>query len=323
MDIQVDSKKSAGWLLKGGRKNGICINEIMNSDMLFNQNTGQEKPVFSGQITATFWRVMKIRSSDPLDSDDEQDEFIPDEGLPALAILSLAYRDENWLETNGLTQKKRISKLLDSELSTTLSSTLSSPVVPKSRMIDFRDERPKSKLIQIIKTQSFEYDKTMELDLPNLESKSHDAIPNAAEPSFQQETPKENIETNISSPDDDFTIKRMKEDTADVNSKVKVDKRKIPKNLVYKKTQSAYRRRIPMTVKSSDKTLVYRITLDKFATVSHMKNLIDRQLVRSGYKEAKSINWANDSGVKKSWDAIINPDVSTIENIYVVVPPAA
>jgi hypothetical protein len=53
-------------------------------------------------------------------------DYIPDEGLPALAVLSLFYHEMDFLTSNCIIkQKKQLKKnALNSELSTTLSSPL-------------------------------------------------------------------------------------------------------------------------------------------------------------------------------------------------------
>ena len=77
VDITVDGKKSPGWVLLNGRKNGICIDKIINRGEAIPFSFSPAKPnnndnlSFSGCIQATFWRVMKIESSELTDGSPE------------------------------------------------------------------------------------------------------------------------------------------------------------------------------------------------------------------------------------------------------------
>ncbi|KAI8896013.1 hypothetical protein BC833DRAFT_650774 [Globomyces pollinis-pini] len=165
VDITIDGKKSPGWLLKSGRKNGICIDKIMYRGAVtpfeFNSSKSQDQQpqLFAGTIQATFWRVMKIdNSNDIMESEDESGmgiEYIPDEGLPALCILNILYRDMNWINMNGyastdqpLRHQRPLNHLpLKSSLNSELSTTLSSPIVTGGRTYDFSVVEMSSKLL--------------------------------------------------------------------------------------------------------------------------------------------------------------------------------
>lgn len=81
---------------------------------------------------------MKI---DDENRDDGHPEFIPDEGLPAIAVLTLIYHDMAWLRSNNILTKPKKShhaRLGDEfSLPSDLSTTLSSPVVSKNHLIDY------------------------------------------------------------------------------------------------------------------------------------------------------------------------------------------
>jgi hypothetical protein len=59
--------------------------------------------------------------------DDLWENYIPDEGVPALCVLTLMYRDMQWLSSN--IEKK--------EPRTELSTALSSPTIPRNKAINF------------------------------------------------------------------------------------------------------------------------------------------------------------------------------------------
>ncbi|KAJ2995008.1 hypothetical protein HDV02_001134 [Globomyces sp. JEL0801] len=103
--------------------------------------------------------VMKIdNSNDIMESEDESGmgiEYIPDEGLPALCILNILYRDMNWINMNGyastdqpLRHQRPLNHLpLKSSLNSELSTTLSSPIVTGGRTYDFSVVEMSSKLL--------------------------------------------------------------------------------------------------------------------------------------------------------------------------------
>ncbi|KAL2920164.1 hypothetical protein HK105_200230 [Polyrhizophydium stewartii] len=153
VDVAVDGKRSPGWILRSGRRNGVSIEQIMHRGKATVLEFSPAKasasaarssgPALAGTIEAKFWRVMHIEggavakpsrsrkssgrgsdtptpgnprggdgdgSNDEGDGeDDDEDEdsddsdedlssqYIPDEGLPALCVLTLHYRDAAWL----------------------------------------------------------------------------------------------------------------------------------------------------------------------------------------------------------------------------------
>ncbi|KAK5668852.1 hypothetical protein QVD99_004634 [Batrachochytrium dendrobatidis] len=131
VDITVDGKRSPGWVIRSGRKHGVSIGQIMHrgKPTLFEFSPAKtnssvkptaHRPVLAGTIEAKFWRVMKLDGSavppakrqkkdidpentaDVTDSDeDDPTEYIPDEGVPALCVLTLHYRDMTWLTSNS------------------------------------------------------------------------------------------------------------------------------------------------------------------------------------------------------------------------------
>ena len=107
VDLNIDGKRSPNWILQSGRKNGICVDSILQKGVSQSLEFSPAKNCFEGSIQATFWRAMRIEKQD------SGLEYIPDEGncnligLPALAILTLYYRDMNYLLKHNIARDKK------------------------------------------------------------------------------------------------------------------------------------------------------------------------------------------------------------------------
>ncbi|KAJ3314680.1 hypothetical protein HDV04_005686 [Boothiomyces sp. JEL0838] len=122
VDILVDGKRSPGWILKSGRQNGVCVDKVFyrGQDCLFEfGGSNSDQPV---ELI-----IMKI-GGDEFDEEARED-YIPDEGMPAVAILTFYYKTASLLQN----MPKKKAHGLNSELSTCLSS----PVVQSKNKYSF------------------------------------------------------------------------------------------------------------------------------------------------------------------------------------------
>ena len=67
---------------------------------------------------------------------DQEGDFIPDEGLPALAVLAFVYKDIQWLKDNGLAKSKTDARSDPRKklMSTDFSTMYSSPKLPHEKV---------------------------------------------------------------------------------------------------------------------------------------------------------------------------------------------